>query len=76
MCGLALSFGRGKAGEQVSGNLLTIRAQKKGETEEKKGDYHYAEHHYGQFQRSVTLPAGVDAEKVEARARFALFLLA
>lgn len=54
---------------QVSGNLLTIQAERKGDKEEKKGDYHYTEHSYGQFQRSVTLPAGVDTDKVEARYR-------
>lgn len=51
---------------QVSGNLLTIRAQQKSEPDGKsKNGYQYER----QFQRSVTLPAGVDVDKVDARYR-------
>lgn len=50
----------------VQGNVLTISGQKKEETEKKERTYYFAERQYGSFQRQVTLPAEVDAEKVEA----------
>jgi len=51
---------------QVSGNLLTIKAEKK-EEKSKEGDGHYEERRYRSFHRSVTLPPGVDTSKIEAR---------
>jgi len=53
----------------ISGNTLTIRAEHKQEAEEKQGDFRTWERRYGQFQRSVLLPAAVDADKVEAHFR-------
>jgi HSP20 family protein len=50
----------------VTGNVLTLRGEKKQEHEEKKRDYHYVERQYGSFHRSVQLPAGVDPDKVDA----------
>jgi len=50
----------------VTGNVLDIRAETKGETEEKRGDYHYRERSYGVFQRSLTLPVEIKGEQVEA----------
>jgi len=52
---------------QLSGNVLTVRAEHKQETEEKRESVRYAKRSYGQFQRSLTLPAGADADKVTAR---------
>jgi HSP20 family protein len=43
---------------QINDNVLTIRAQ-----EEKKGD---GREEYRSFYRSITLPSGIDAEKVQA----------
>jgi len=63
----APGFEAGDFDVQVTGNLLTIRAEHKQEAEDKKGDYHYQERRYGRFQRSVTLPAGAETDKVEAR---------
>jgi HSP20 family protein len=50
----------------VSGNLLTIKADKKCESKEKKGNGHFEERH---FERVVTLPSGADPDKVEAKYR-------
>ncbi len=50
----------------VTDNVLTLRGEKKREHEEKERDYHYVERQYGNFHRSVQLPAGVDPDKVEA----------
>ena len=65
----APGFEAGDFDVQVTGNLLTIRAEHKQEAEDKKDDYHYQERRYGRFQRSVTLPAGAATDKVEARYR-------
>jgi HSP20 family protein len=51
----------------VSDGMLTIRGEKKVEKDEKKKSYRLIERSYGSFERSVALPAGVDASKVKAR---------
>lgn len=47
-------------------NVLTITGEKKQEKEEKDERYHRVERTYGSFARSVRLPAGVEAAKVNA----------
>lgn len=51
---------------KISDGTLTIKGEKKEEKEEKKRDYYLSERHYGSFQRSFSVPDGVDAEKIEA----------
>lgn len=51
----------------VSGDVLTIKGEKKAEHEEKDGDRHYMERRYGSFSRSVRLPFEVKDEKVDAQ---------
>ena len=50
----------------VANGGITIKGEKKEETEEKKKDYYVSERRYGSFQRSFQLPAGVDLDKVAA----------
>jgi HSP20 family protein len=51
----------------VTGNTLTIKAEtKKEEEKDEKGKYYCRERRYGLFQRSVSLPVEVDANKAEA----------
>jgi HSP20 family protein len=50
----------------LSGDLLTIKGEKKSEREEKKENYHLVERSYGSFSRSLKLPAAVAADKIEA----------
>lgn len=50
----------------VQDNMLTVKGERKAETEETKDDYYYSERTYGAFTRSLTLPTGVDADKVKA----------
>jgi len=52
---------------RVEGNLLTIRGEKKQETEEKRRDYHYVERQYGMFHRTIQLPSSVDDSRTDAR---------
>jgi HSP20 family protein len=50
-------------------NLLTIRGERKYETEKKETNYHHRERVYGSFVRSIELPCRVDANKVTANFR-------
>jgi HSP20 family protein len=51
-----------------SGDILTIKGEKKQEKKEdkKKEHYHYSETYYGSFQRSFRLPASVKSEDIDA----------
>ena len=50
----------------LEGNVLTLRGEKKEESEKKDKNYHRVERRYGSFVRSLTLPAEVNADKIEA----------
>jgi HSP20 family protein len=50
----------------VEGETLTIKGEKKSESEVKEDDYYRCERSYGSFYRSIALPATVDAKKIEA----------
>ena len=50
----------------MQNNLLTIRGEKKQETEKKESEYHRIERSFGNFERSFTLPATVKTEKIDA----------
>ena len=52
---------------QLKDGVLTIKGEKKVEKDDKQKDYHMMERSYGMFERSVTLPAEVDASKVDAQ---------
>jgi HSP20 family protein len=52
---------------QVEGNMLTIRAERKQQAGEKKDNgFSYSER---RLERAVTLPVGIDRDKVEASYR-------
>lgn len=51
---------------QIGNNVLSIRGEKKAEQEEKNKRYYRIERSYGSFQRNITLPTGVQEDKVEA----------
>ena len=50
----------------ISGDLLTIKGEKKKEKQEKDEHFHRVEIHSGSFQRSFQLPSSVKADKIEA----------
>lgn len=50
----------------LTDNVLTIKGETKEETESKETNWHVRERRYGTFMRSVTLPASVDVDRVEA----------
>lgn len=50
----------------VNNNVLTIQGEYRDESEEETKQYHLRERRYGRFTRSVSLPATVEADKIEA----------
>lgn len=50
----------------VIGETLTIKGERKTETEIKQESYYCCERSYGSFVRSITLPSAVDTKKIEA----------
>lgn len=51
---------------QVLGSTLTVRGEKREHKDDRRGERSYSERSFGSFQRSMTLPADADAEKIEA----------
>jgi HSP20 family protein len=60
----APGFDPGDFDIRVVGNTLTIEAERKQEASEEKGGKFYSQR---RLERSVTLPASVDADKVECK---------
>ncbi len=50
----------------VTDSMLTLKGEKKQETEQKAKNYHVSERMYGSFERSFSLPDGIDASKIAA----------
>ena len=50
----------------ITGDVLTIKGETHGEKEEKQGNYHLRERRWGAFQRAVSLPTLVKADKADA----------
>ena len=48
-------------------NYLTIKGEKKHETEQKEANYFLSERVHGTFTRTIELPVAVDAAKIDAR---------
>jgi len=51
---------------KVSGDMLTLKGEKRQEREEKDESHHLRERSYGSFERSFRLPPSVDREKISA----------
>ncbi len=51
----------------LAGDILTIKAEKKSDKEEKSKDYHLIERSYGTFERSMRLPFKAEPAKIEAK---------
>jgi HSP20 family protein len=50
----------------VSGDMIAIKGEKRQEREEKEQNRYLSERSYGSFQRSFSLPEGVDRDKIAA----------
>jgi HSP20 family protein len=53
----------------VADNVLTIKGEKKDAGERKDGKFYRKESWEGSFQRTLSLPHGVDAGKIDAKMR-------
>ena len=51
---------------RVEGRVLTVKGERKFESEEKEENFHRIERRFGSFVRSFTLPSTVNTEKVDA----------
>jgi HSP20 family protein len=51
----------------IENNVLSIRGEKRQESEHTEGDVIRSERYYGSFNRVFSLPAGVDSTKVNAK---------
>ena len=50
----------------VTGDVLTLRGETKHEEEKKERSWHIREHRWGSFERSITLPTDVVADRANA----------
>jgi HSP20 family protein len=51
---------------RVENNVLTLRGERRLDSEVRREDYHRVERAYGKFSRSFTLPSVVDTDKIKA----------
>lgn len=51
---------------EIKDGVLAISGERKSESEEKGEGYHRVERAFGRFTRSLQLPKGVDADKIDA----------
>ena len=54
---------------RVEGDVLTIRGERKSESERNEQNFHVMERSHGRFQRSIQLPFAPDPEEVQATVR-------
>jgi len=51
---------------KLEGNVLTLKGEKRQESQEKRDSYHRMESYYGSFSRSFTLPESADRDQIKA----------
>lgn len=51
----------------LTGNILTLKGEKREEKEDTQGSYHLVERRFGSFSRSFRLPMELDRAKVQAK---------
>ena len=59
-------LGRDDVDLNLSGNMLTIKGEKKEQREEKAANYYVSERRFGSFRRSFELPPTVKRDGIEA----------
>lgn len=59
----------------VDGDVLTVSGEKKGQVERQDGHYRSIERRYGEFARSVYLPASVDAAHITAQMKDGVLII-
>lgn len=61
---------------RVENNTLTLRGERKRDTEVKQEQFHRVERSYGAFSRSFALPTRIDTDKVRAEFRDGVLTIA
>ena len=51
---------------KIEGQVLTLKGERKIETEGNKSNYHSRESHHGTFSRSFSLPETIEGDKIKA----------
>ncbi len=51
---------------EVQDNVLTISGERRSESEQEHEGYQRVERAFGRFTRSLSLPSGIDADRIEA----------
>jgi len=51
---------------KIDNNILTVSGTRKMKKEVNKGDYYLMESSFGRFERSFTIPKGIDQDRVHA----------
>jgi HSP20 family protein len=51
---------------ELRDNVLTISGERRADFEDKQNGYYRVERSFGSFSRSLTLPEGVDADRIQA----------
>lgn len=57
---------KGNLSLDVKGRVLSLRGERRSDTDEEKDSAHRRERFFGSFERSFTLPAEVDPENISA----------
>jgi len=52
---------------KVSGDMLTLKGEKREESETRDDNRHVSERRYGSFQRTLRLPPDANSDRIEAR---------
>ena len=60
---------------RVEGRTLTVRGERKFESDQKEENFHRIERRFGSFVRSFTLPSTVDTENVQAESEHGVLQL-
>ena len=53
----------------ITGDMLTVKGERRFERDDKDGGFHRLERVYGKFERSMALPVAVQSDKVKATYR-------
>ncbi len=68
-------FKKDELSVEFNDDTLTVKGERKQDNEVKKENYHRIERYYGTFQRSFTLPRGIDAKKIDANLKDGILTL-
>jgi HSP20 family protein len=60
----------------ISGDMLTIKGEKKQEKEKKDEHYYCSERYSGTFQRTIRLPVNIKSDKIDATFEKGILLIA